>query len=1435
MDTKQKANLDIQVNSFSKGMNSDSSYDLVPTEQYIFGKNIRITNNTLIAQDIDSNTTEGGVSPIYIGKKQVLDITCDRILAVDSIEKVGVVIVEKNDKWEVFRLELKDDKIERQFLFRSTNKPSRKKFSIVLHKELEDVIKLYIADGKNPVLQLNIDDVEYCQKIYNVNNPSHPTIYDNEDLICSNRIFPTNQIKIANQITGTLKTQQVQYVYRFYKKYGITSKLSPFTSKIHVIDSSRKSETGNAENTYTTIGFRLKLDLPDYVKKIFSHVQLFRLSYITPKNNAEINLVYDAEIDVSSDFMYINDNGFKPLQEYSLEEFDALQNQTVIPQSIESNQGYLFGANIKDESLINLDSSVDFRAFSVNRYGECTLYKNEFLSEPRSYQTYEIKNGEVDLEHSFNPYSDINIQTNQQALESRYGQRFIIDDGNCYLGGFGKNIEYRIVAHEVSLDSDVTGIDSKQNTPHQVNTTRAILDTDSIKYIRYDISTKKYSYENSATSLKQYYDKSSLFIPNQNSYKDLIVSSKSRSLRRDETYRYGIVLYDKYGRRTETNWIADIKAPSVQMAPPTRFDEDTKHLYAYTLGVEFNVTLPKKIINDYNIVSYEIVRCEICSEFSSILTQVAISRPVRQKFKLQNYEPTYTPYYPSGFLTSEVLCIEPSYGNRTHTEIKYTLYDHDEISLSGDVEEFYRNNMWQDRNAANKRRGPAITSTLSLLEIFNAEIQILRNDLLSELSQDKVTINPLYYAYESDAEIQGPRISANGRINVDDEVKDYRNKVFYKTDNAIIIDTTNIKTSDKSFNCYTFCDYRTKDDMTFIPANIVGVTDTKNPQWFEGFSNLEIGGDGEVAYGIKQYKGFLSSVSNIMYNNWVSSSYYDCRLSKNETQVDTENENWESFVFSKDAFDIENSKTYKAGPIGPGPQSFLIKMDRSLTISSQFDKTYLGTAICNICHHAVQFAGVSRTQKQYDTYYGFGNYTNLENEGDRYTGNSIVYDGNIYITPCEITTLFKAFDFNDCESLRSTQITYYVPLESTINTYFDYGMNYTNTASPNLQLKSGDIEGVSTQDRPLHQYNMIYSDNSMSNNVFVAKNMEKDPESFPHRIIYSMHKTDGERTDSWSIFKPVDFIDASTNYGEITNLLTNKDVIYYWQTSAFGKLSVNERSLVKDQNSNTIQLGQGDILQRTDYIDTKYGMRKDDYCAIAADTLYWIDINNKAIVQYTGERVLNISETYNVQNILNKNISLKIPTIQYDLENNELLCGCLEGGQLVFNTKYQMFTSVYNRDYDDIIEFNNVLYSLFADEEISYRQLNNLQRSYTNELLTPQQLSFIVNKEGSITKVFDDQKVVTYKRNFNTNIVNTYFDTRRYTYETDICDKTYSTNTSDCITDREGNIQYPIPRCGNGDYGDRIRGKWMKVDINMEPQNDFVISHILTKFRQSFI
>jgi len=77
----------------------------------------------------------------------------------------------------------------------------------------------------------------------------------------SNNVYPTNKIKIVKTIQGKLKTQQVQYTYRLYKKYGVSSKLAPLTNKIQIINRVKKKAEGCEEDSNTAMGLRLQVSV----------------------------------------------------------------------------------------------------------------------------------------------------------------------------------------------------------------------------------------------------------------------------------------------------------------------------------------------------------------------------------------------------------------------------------------------------------------------------------------------------------------------------------------------------------------------------------------------------------------------------------------------------------------------------------------------------------------------------------------------------------------------------------------------------------------------------------------------------------------------------------------------------------------------------------------------------------------------------------------------------------------------------------------------------------------------------------------------------------------------------------------------------------------------------------------------------------------------
>jgi hypothetical protein len=178
------------------------------------------------------------------------------------------------------------------------------------------------------------------------------------------------------------------------------------------------------------------------------------------------------------------------------------------------------------------------------------------------------------------------------------------------------------------------------------------------------------------------------------------------------------------------------------------------------------------------------------------------------------------------------------------------------------------------------------------------------------------------------------------------------------------------------------------------------------------------------------------------------------------------------------------------------------------------------------------------------------------------------------------------------------------------------------------------------------------------------------------------------------------------------------------------------------------------------------------------------------------------------------------------------LCQILkEGEQLVLNTKYNIPVSIYNRKYDEVVYVKNHLFGLFKDTDNNQLVItkDNYLNNYSEvKYLAPMILDFVVNPNVSVVKTFDNQQIVPIKRS------NTIIPNVSISVETDLYEKT-GVNINNIHTDREGNLLYAIPRFGNEDFGNRMRGKWMKVRIeNEEPTDYSTLSHVITKFRQSY-
>ena len=174
----------------------------------------------------------------------------------------------------------------------------------------------------------------------------------------------------------------------------------------------------------------------------------------------------------------------------------------------------------------------------------------------------------------------------------------------------------------------------------------------------------------------------------------------------------------------------------------------------------------------------------------------------------------------------------------------------------------------------------------------------------------------------------------------------------------------------------------------------------------------------------------------------------------------------------------------------------------------------------------------------------------------------------------------------------------------------------------------------------MYMYNTAYSITPDIMTYSGQDTINRTSELYDSRIHYSQKKQNNELIDNWTSFKAIDYLDVDSRYGQITGLKLFKDKLIFLQENGAGVLSVNDRIILKDQESANIIVGNGGVLDRYDYFTTIYGMKPDQHVIEASnDALYWWDGYRKEIIGYTdGYNVNLLQRIKNVSNYINKGI-----------------------------------------------------------------------------------------------------------------------------------------------------------------------------------------------------
>ena len=224
MDSNRNQN--IQINTFSGGMDSDTDVSVIPHDRYRSAINFRYLNN-------QSDSEHGKLTVIQGMDNHPIQLDeGEKVIETKGIDKYAIIFTKKLQNNSstgyqicIYRVEINPDGAVRNYKKQLIFGPCSDwefdgRLSIVGRIENVDNMKLYIADGIHQIIVLDIFPKTVQTSINN--------------LLSSNDSI-TLPPEIQQITSGNLKSGVNQYSYQLYSRYKQSTNISPMTKQIPIV------------------------------------------------------------------------------------------------------------------------------------------------------------------------------------------------------------------------------------------------------------------------------------------------------------------------------------------------------------------------------------------------------------------------------------------------------------------------------------------------------------------------------------------------------------------------------------------------------------------------------------------------------------------------------------------------------------------------------------------------------------------------------------------------------------------------------------------------------------------------------------------------------------------------------------------------------------------------------------------------------------------------------------------------------------------------------------------------------------------------------------------------------------------------------------------------------------------------------------------------
>jgi len=545
------------------------------------------------------------------------------------------------------------------------------------------------------------------------------------------------------------------------------------------------------------------------------------------------------------------------------------------------------------------------------------------------------------------------------------------------------------------------------------------------------------------------------------------------------------------------------------------------------------------------------------------------------------------------------------------------------------------------------------------------------------------------------------------------------------------------------------------------------------------------------------------------------------------------------------------------------------------------------TAIVDICRELdKQYGGNTYKERKNTDYISTGHFTKVTKDtGTLY--ESQVFGGDIFQSAMAEKKLYstswtyEAYTAqgdttttnNGAGALASSPVVGRIyPIQSVVNVnnrvgyHFNNFQNYstpfrTQAEEDDLLLSSGfpvDQEYEAKRDDYLCP--VLYS-REKELQTYLVTGQNALLSEYDNRAYMSQQKLNGELFDSWTVFKPLDYMDVDGHYGPINKLEVFNNEVLFFQDKSFGILALNPQSIITDSSGGEVQLGTGKGLVTFRYISNSVGAFHQWGIVKGKAAMYFFDAYHRKFFRYSSKGPEPISDTKGMSSwffdkidgsiLTNDNpILYKGITAVYDQRFSEAIftfhaetpseTGTLPGGAagklttlipapytLAFNEMVDSFTSFYSHHPQHYISDSKRIFSQPPSGYPIYMHDEGVRGVfYGNTAVSI--IELIVNPKGDWTKVFNNLEYVTQASDSNGDLVDVTFDRLKVSNEYQDTGS-IALVVNDNVKRRMRTWRSQVPRDGNA----RIRNPHMrlKFEYDNNPANRRLIIHdILTHY-----